>query len=113
MIGVAFLYAFIQCNYTGPDLDSLDSTNLLPNVISNQKLIDYSLKYLASDGEDAYHLLIKPELLFFARVLLVDSIDHLTSLKVNLIILYYICYLQYYLISPLFSFFGTMDSNVF
>ncbi|KAF8592276.1 tetratricopeptide repeat domain 27 [Ramaria rubella] len=74
-VGVALLHAFIQLNWTGPDLDLLPSTLVTPTdseILSDESLNQKAIAELAYRGEPAYHLAASPvflrwSLLIFAR----------------------------------------------
>ncbi|KAI9057662.1 tetratricopeptide repeat domain 27 [Trametes sanguinea] len=81
---VACLHAFLQVNWTGPDLDlkPLDVLALAPEL---SKLVDEDLLHqkavaeLAYGGEPAYHLAKLPIFLQLARLLLDTPFQHVRS----------------------------------
>ncbi|OSC97957.1 tetratricopeptide repeat domain 27 [Trametes coccinea BRFM310] len=81
---VACLHAFLQVNWTGPDLDlkPLDVLALAPEL---SQLVDEGLLHqkavaeLAYGGEPAYHLAKLPIFLQLARLLLDTPFQHLQS----------------------------------
>ncbi|KAI0371456.1 tetratricopeptide repeat domain 27 [Pilatotrama ljubarskyi] len=81
---VACLHAFLQVNWTGPDLDikPLDVLALAPEL---SQLVDEDLLHqkavaeLAYGGEPAYHLAKVPIFLQLARLLLDTPFQHLQS----------------------------------
>lgn len=81
-VGVACLNAYIQNNFTGPDL-TVAPQDLLPALPSEScDLRTLALETLSADNEEAYHLCEHPEYLMFAKCLLVDNKDAFVSLKV-------------------------------
>ncbi|KAI0832878.1 tetratricopeptide repeat domain 27 [Trametes gibbosa] len=81
---VACLHAFLQANWTGPDLDiePLDILTLTPELSQavNEDLIHQkAVAELAYGGEPAYHLAKAPFFLLLARLLLDTPFQHLQS----------------------------------
>ena len=83
-LAVACLHAFIQANWTGPDLDitplevltnDSDTTSSLTEEIIDAKAISE----LAYGGEPAYHLAKVPAFLRFSQILLALPYKHLRS----------------------------------
>ena len=83
-LAVACLHAFIQANWTGPDLDitplevltnDSDTTSSLTEEIIDAKAISE----LAYGGEPAYHLAKAPAFLRFSQILLALPYKHLRS----------------------------------
>ncbi|KAI9473268.1 hypothetical protein BX667DRAFT_470800 [Coemansia mojavensis] len=73
-IGAACLQAFVETNWTGPEL-RLDPAALLPKPLAERwrKALDQTLiKLMEVDGEEAYELTPRPLYLYLARLLLVD-----------------------------------------
>ncbi|KAI9347005.1 hypothetical protein BDR26DRAFT_1005120 [Obelidium mucronatum] len=80
-IGTSLLGSFMQAAWTGPALD-FDLLEFLPELFKTQgqsNLNKAVLKLLSEDGEDAYHL--APCLLnvAFAKLILVDHFDKVSS----------------------------------
>ncbi|KAL5636356.1 hypothetical protein ACGC1H_000353 [Rhizoctonia solani] len=83
-VAVACLHAFLQINWTGPDLDvnTLDiltiptppSTRLTNEILSVQAITE-----LATGGEPAYHLAKLPELVRIAQIILSRGFDVLQT----------------------------------
>ncbi|KAH8118839.1 TPR-like protein [Phellopilus nigrolimitatus] len=70
VIGVACLHAFVQVNWTGPDLDILPAYILLPsNSISEESLNQKAIAELTYGGEPAYHLARTATFLRLAQLL--------------------------------------------
>lgn len=81
---VASLHAFIQANWTGPDLDIkplevLALTPELSQLVNEDLLHQKSVAELAHGGEPAYHLSKFPVFLQLAQVLLDTPFQHLQS----------------------------------
>ena len=83
-LAVACLHAFIQANWTGPDLDisplevltnDSDASSSLTEEIIDAK----SISELAYGGEPAYHLAKVPAFLRFSQILLALPYKHLRS----------------------------------
>ncbi|KAF8602560.1 tetratricopeptide repeat domain 27 [Ceratobasidium sp. AG-I] len=79
-IAVAALHAFLQLNWTGPDLD-LDPRSVLTTApdVTNSALSAQAVFELASVGEPAYHLAQHPILLRIAQIILARGFDTLVS----------------------------------
>lgn len=71
ILGIACLHAFLQANWTGPDLD-FDPLDVLQTTDTNTPNT-VSIAQLARGGEPAYHLIQHPVLLRIAQVLLLDT----------------------------------------
>ncbi|KAI0784902.1 hypothetical protein C8Q75DRAFT_723638 [Abortiporus biennis] len=74
LLGVACLHAFLQANWTGPNLDfkPLDFITVPPqleSLITEESLKHKTVKELAYGGEPAYHLADSPILLRLAKIL--------------------------------------------
>ncbi|KAL1940060.1 hypothetical protein VTO73DRAFT_9395 [Trametes versicolor] len=81
---VACLHAFLQVNWTGPDLDikPLDILALNPElsqVVNEDLLHQKAVAELAYGGEPAYHLAKAPLFLLLAKLLLDTSFQHIES----------------------------------
>ena len=81
---VACLHAFLQANWTGPDLDitPLELLTLTPELspfITEDVLHQKAVSELAYGGEPAYHLAKVPIFLQLARLLLEPPFQHLQS----------------------------------
>ncbi|KAH9854886.1 tetratricopeptide repeat domain 27 [Lenzites betulinus] len=81
---VACLHAFLQDNWTGPDLDirPLDVLALSPalaQVVTEDLVHQKAVAELAYGGEPAYHLAKAPLFLLLARLLLDTPFQHLQS----------------------------------
>ncbi|EIW61519.1 tetratricopeptide repeat domain 27 [Trametes versicolor FP-101664 SS1] len=81
---VACLHAFLQVNWTGPDLDikPLDILALNPElsqVVNEDLLHQKTVAELAYGGEPAYHLAKAPLFLLLAKLLLDTSFQHIES----------------------------------
>ncbi|KAI0751164.1 TPR-like protein [Daedaleopsis nitida] len=81
---VACLHAFLQANWTGPDLDIkplevLTLTPELSQLVSEDFLHQKAVSELAYAGEPAYHLAKFPILLLLSRVLLDTPFQHCQS----------------------------------
>lgn len=75
LIGVACLHAFVQVNWTGPDLD-IKPTNVISNAaensstdLSEEAINRLAIGELAYGGEPAYHLAHAAAFLRFAQIL--------------------------------------------
>lgn len=85
VVGVACLHAFIQANWTGPDLDikpselfqmgDESSTNLTEQLLHTKAVQD-----LAYGGEPAYHLSNAAAFLLISRLLIFAPYKHLQSI---------------------------------
>ncbi|KAG8760690.1 hypothetical protein FRC12_009522 [Ceratobasidium sp. 428] len=79
-VAVACLHAYVQLNWTGPDLD-LDPLGILtlPTPPTRELTVDIldaqAVRELASDGEPAYHLTQHPILLRLAQIILLRGFD--------------------------------------
>lgn len=73
ILGVACLHAFVQANWTGPDLDIKPSDILVfpkhPPDISDPLLNSKAIAELAYGGEPAYHLAQSAAFLRFAQII--------------------------------------------
>ena len=84
VLGVACLHAFIQANWTGPDLDIKPSDVLVfpqhphPPTISDPLLNSKAVAELAYGGEPAYHLAQSVPFLRFAQIIFDVPHVHLT-----------------------------------
>lgn len=84
VLGVACLHAFVQANWTGPDLDVKPSDVLFfsqhprPPSISDPFLNSKAVAELAYGGEPAYHLAQSAAFLRFAQILLSVAPVHLS-----------------------------------
>ncbi|KAF8551724.1 tetratricopeptide repeat domain 27 [Imleria badia] len=86
VLGVACLHAFIQANWTGPDLDVKPSDVLVfpqhphphPASISDSHLNSKAITELAYGGEPAYHLAQSAPFLRFAQIIFNVPHVHLT-----------------------------------
>ena len=81
---VACLHAFIQANWTGPDLDikPLDVLALSPELsqlLGEDRLHQKAVSELAFGGEPAYHLAQVPIFLQLARILLDTPFQHVQT----------------------------------
>ncbi|KAI0092107.1 tetratricopeptide repeat domain 27 [Irpex rosettiformis] len=84
ILAVALLHAFLQVNWTGPNLDVrpldiLVIPETLKSEISEDVLHAKSITELASSGEPAYHLAEIPIFLRLAELCLGTSFTHLQS----------------------------------
>lgn len=84
ILAVALLHAFLQVNWTGPDLDFkpfdvLVVSEILKNELSEDLLHAKSITELASGGEPAYHLAEVPIFLRLAELCLSIPFTHLHS----------------------------------
>ncbi|KAJ7601038.1 hypothetical protein C8J56DRAFT_911911, partial [Mycena floridula] len=78
MTAVACLHAFIQVNWTGPDIDILPH-ELLSTSFSAEQLNDKAILELAHGGEPAYHLTQCAGFLRFSQLLLNHPFKHCRS----------------------------------
>ncbi|KAI0941211.1 hypothetical protein AcV7_002841 [Taiwanofungus camphoratus] len=74
-LAVACLHAFVQANWTGPDLDAkplevVTVPHELSQAITNEHLHEKSISELAYGGEPAYHLAQVPIFLRLSKLLL-------------------------------------------
>ncbi|KAM5542393.1 hypothetical protein V8D89_003852 [Ganoderma adspersum] len=81
---VACLHAFVQANWTGPDLDikPLDVLALSPELsqlVGEDRLHQKAVSELAVGGEPAYHLAQVPIFLQLARLLLDTPFQHVQT----------------------------------
>ncbi|PIL37616.1 hypothetical protein GSI_01310 [Ganoderma sinense ZZ0214-1] len=81
---VACLHAFVQANWTGPDLDikPLDVLALSPELsqlVGEDRLNQKAVSELAFGGEPAYHLAQVPIFLQLARILLDTPFQHVQT----------------------------------
>jgi tetratricopeptide (TPR) repeat protein len=73
---VACLHAFVQANWTGPDLTDVDGLSLIQHPsITEEGLQQVAVAELAWGGEPAYHLASKAFLFRLALILLDDDDD--------------------------------------
>ncbi|KAJ7486609.1 hypothetical protein FB451DRAFT_1553887 [Mycena latifolia] len=81
ILAVACLHAFIQVNWTGPDLDFkvLDLLQITSPDITEESLNRRAVSQLAYGGEPAYHLTQFAVLLRLAQLLLEGSHEHCPS----------------------------------
>ncbi|KAI0690843.1 TPR-like protein [Cytidiella melzeri] len=84
ILGVACLHAFLQANWTGPDLDlkPLDVLVVptgLKSELTEDRLYSKAIKELACAGEPAYHLTECPVFLRLAEICLNAPFSHLAS----------------------------------
>ncbi|KAB5588920.1 TPR repeat-containing protein C19B12,01 [Ceratobasidium theobromae] len=83
-VAVASLHAFLQINWTGPNLD-LDSLEILnvptapPTPLTKELLSAQAISELTTGGEPAYHLAKLPELLRIAQIVLARGFETLAS----------------------------------
>ncbi|KAK8869565.1 hypothetical protein IAR55_000132 [Kwoniella newhampshirensis] len=69
IVAIALLHAFVQVNWTGPELD-FTSLDILPKSTSSPTLEEInatSIPFLTLGGEPAYHLSSQPSLFLLAR----------------------------------------------
>ena len=80
IISIALLHAFVQANWTGPDLP-FSPVGLLPSSVHTtiEELDTSAISHLTLHGEPAYHLSTHPSLLLFALRLL-DTVPSCASL---------------------------------
>ncbi|ORY29973.1 putative karyogamy-related protein [Naematelia encephala] len=74
IIAIALQHAFVQANWTGPDL-TISINDLLPSnypTLTTDELNSASLPYLALGGEPAYHLCAHPALFLLSIRLLTN-----------------------------------------
>ncbi|KAJ7508653.1 hypothetical protein B0H11DRAFT_1966082 [Mycena galericulata] len=81
ILAVACLHAFIQVNWTGPDLDFkiLDILQIASSEITEEGLNQRAVSELAYGGEPAYHLTQYAMLLRLAQLLLIFPLKHCPS----------------------------------
>ncbi|KAJ7698045.1 tetratricopeptide repeat domain 27 [Mycena rosella] len=81
ILAVACLHAFIQVNWTGPDLDFtvVDLLQVTSSDITEESLNQRAVSELAYGGEPAYHLTQYAVLLRLAQLLLEGSYQHCPS----------------------------------
>ena len=86
ILAVACLHAFVQANWTGPDLDFKPSDIIFHNSninttssLTDETLDRRALAELAYGGEPAYHLSRHPTLLRFSQLLINFSYQHVQS----------------------------------
>ncbi|CAE6519891.1 unnamed protein product [Rhizoctonia solani] len=83
-VAVACLHAFLQINWTGPDLD-LDALHILTiptppsTALTNEILSAQAISELATGGEPAYHLAKLPELVRIAQIILSTGFEILQT----------------------------------
>lgn len=80
-LAVACLYAFVQANWTGPDLDvqPLDVVQFDSDAITNASIEQVAIAELAYGGEPAYHLAKVPAFLRISQLLLALPYSHVQS----------------------------------
>ncbi|ESK98049.1 tetratricopeptide repeat domain 27 [Moniliophthora roreri MCA 2997] len=80
-LAIACLHAFVQANWTGPDLDvkPLDTLSDLPTSTTEDTLNQQAVSELAYGGEPAYHLTRVATFLRLARILLDVPYKHCQS----------------------------------
>ena len=82
VLGVACLHAFIQANWTGPDLNVKPSDVLIlpehPPSVSDSLLNSKAVAELAYGGEPAYHLAQSAAFLRFAQIIFSVPYTHLS-----------------------------------
>lgn len=83
LFGIHCLQAFVQANWTGPDIDRELMNETYINFIDDKKLHVVCDNLLQCNGEDTYKLLHHPSLLWMANIILHDSLytlsDHFKS----------------------------------
>lgn len=84
VLAIACLHAFVQANWTGPDIDIhplelLTSDNEVSINWTEELLHTKSIQELARGGEPAYHLSKVPAFLRFAQILISLPYEHLHS----------------------------------
>jgi tetratricopeptide (TPR) repeat protein len=84
-LAVACLHAFIQANWTGPDLDIsplevLTNDSDAPTSLTEEIIDAKAISELAYGGEPAYHLAKVPAFLRLAQILLALPYKHLPSI---------------------------------
>ncbi len=84
VLAVACLHAFLQANWTGPDLnlrslDIITTQSVNPSKITEDFLRQKAITELAYGGEPAYHLAEIPLLLCLAKILLDRPYNHCSS----------------------------------
>ena len=83
LVAVALLHAFVQLNWTGPDL-GFTALDFLPvTSLSLEELNSASLPHLTLGGEPAYHLCSQP-ILFLLSLRLLNSLSRNTTPPVTL-----------------------------
>ncbi|KIY62828.1 tetratricopeptide repeat domain 27 [Cylindrobasidium torrendii FP15055 ss-10] len=83
LVAVACLHAFIQENWTGPNL-TISPIRLIPSPpesVSDETLDQTSVSELAHAGEPAYHLTKHPTFLRLAQVLTSQAFLHIPSIQ--------------------------------
>ncbi|RXW20162.1 hypothetical protein EST38_g5701 [Candolleomyces aberdarensis] len=81
-IAIACLHAFVQANWTGPDLNITPLEVLsseTPGAATEQTLNRKAILELATGGEPAYHLAKHPAFLRFAQLILETSFTHVRT----------------------------------
>ncbi|KAF8513894.1 tetratricopeptide repeat domain 27 [Gautieria morchelliformis] len=81
-VGIAFLHAFIQLNWTGPNLDLSPSslvTTTSADPFTDEALNQRAIAELAYGGEPAYHLASSPIFLRWALLIFSRSYNHTRS----------------------------------
>ena len=81
-LAVACLHAFIQANWTGPDLDvsPLEVLTNYPSSLTEEIINTKAISELAYGGEPAYHLAKVPTFLRLSQILLALPYKHLHSI---------------------------------
>lgn len=77
IVSIACLHAFVQINWTGPDL-TIAPSHLFP-TLSNDTIDHLSTSELAHGGEPAYHLSKHPTFLRLAQILISQPFPHIPS----------------------------------
>ena len=85
VVAIACLHAFIQANWTGPDLDIqplelVSHDNDLPSPWTEEVMHSKAVQELAYGGEPAYHLSQVPAFLRFAQLLVSLPYKHIQSI---------------------------------
>ena len=80
-LAIASLHAFVQANWTGPDLDvqPLDILNLTSDILKEDLIQSKAVAELAYGGEPAYHLARALAFLRISQILLDLPYQHLQS----------------------------------
>ncbi|KAK1228096.1 hypothetical protein PQX77_008867 [Marasmius sp. AFHP31] len=79
-LAIACLHAFVQANWTGPDLDVKPSEVLKLDSATEEALNQQAVAELAYGGEPAYHLTRVAAFLRFAQILLDAPYKHCQSI---------------------------------
>ncbi|KAF8524551.1 tetratricopeptide repeat domain 27 [Hysterangium stoloniferum] len=82
-VGISLLHAFIQLNWTGPDLDLSPTEHIITttdtDALSDESLNQRAVAELAYGGEPAYHLAHSPIFLRWATLIFNRSYTHAHS----------------------------------